>query len=497
MAVAPPVAPARRVPPAGSPAIVLGRVGPVLRRRPTLLWWGTAGACFLLYAALSVSRQENLLSSGYDLGIFDQAVRSYADGHLPYAALKGSAHYSVLGDHFSPILLLLVPFYWVCRSADTLLVAQAFLLAVAVVPLARWAHRELGIEAAAVVAFGYGSSWGIASAVGFDFHEVCFAVPLLAFSVEALAAGRWRAAVLWALPLVLVKEDLGATLAVIGLLVAWGGPRLLGLATAVFGLCASAVEVLVLIPMADTSGAGYAYWAKSAGVTTPVHYSLVHRLEAIPYHLFFPHAKLETLIALLAPTAFLALRSRLALIAVPTLIWRFESWTGAYWGTSFHYSADLMPIVFAALIDALAAGRRRGWSARSIRVALAVSLAVSGFMVSRHAFSALMDGSTWQVSAQATAARRIASLVPDGATVAADNQLAPQLTDRTTVFLFPNYPDPGLPTAQYLIADPADPATWPDRPSVYERDLALARAHGYRRIASDDGYILLELTPHQ
>ena len=454
-----------------------------------------AGFFFLAYTVLSITRQESLLTSGYDLGIFDEAVRSYAGGHLPYAALKGSTHFSVLGDHFSPVLVLLVPFYWILPTADTLLVAQAFLLAVALVPLARWAHRELGAEAAAVIAFGYGSSWGIAAAVGFDFHEVCFAVPLIAFSLEALAAQRWRTALLWALPLVLVKEDLGFTLAVIGLLVAWKGPRLLGLAAAAFGVAASLLEVLVLIPLA--ADGGYAYWSKSgisaggAGGSAAVHPSVLHQLLAVPHNLFLPHVKLVTLITLFAPTAFLALRSRLALVVVPTLLWRFLSDTPVYWGLGYHYSADLMPVVFAAFIDALARGRRQGWSSRRIRAALVVSLLVTAVLIPDHALGALSRPKTYAIPPLATAARSLAGRIPNGATVAADNDVAAQLTDRTTVFLFPSYPDPGLPTAQYILTDPATPDGWPYRVAVYRTDVAQALAHGYRQIGSDDGFVLL------
>ena len=44
---------------------------------------------FLLYAALSVSRQLQLRTTGYDLGIFEQAVRGYAHLGPPVAELKG------------------------------------------------------------------------------------------------------------------------------------------------------------------------------------------------------------------------------------------------------------------------------------------------------------------------------------------------------------------------------------------------------------------------
>ena len=81
-----------------------------------------------------------------------------------------------------------------------------------------WARRSLGTSAAVTVGVIYGLSFGIASAVGFDFHEIAFAVPLLAFCLSALGQGRLGQAAAWALPLVLVKEGLGVTaVAVIGL----------------------------------------------------------------------------------------------------------------------------------------------------------------------------------------------------------------------------------------------------------------------------------------
>lgn len=81
-------------------------------------------------------------TTGFDLGIFEQAVRSYSHGQLPVSELKGPG-FPLLGDHFSPVLATLVPFYRLWSSPILLLVAQAALFAVAVVPLASWAQRTV------------------------------------------------------------------------------------------------------------------------------------------------------------------------------------------------------------------------------------------------------------------------------------------------------------------------------------------------------------------
>src|SRR5690348_8114892 len=140
---------------------------------------------FAGYATLSVLRHMRLRSTGYDLGIFEQAVRGYANGGPPVADLKGPG-FDLLGDHFHPILALLAPAYRVFPGPVTLLVAQAALLAVSVVPVTRLALDRFGRSPSLAIGTGYGLSSGLQSTVGFDFHEVCFAVPLLAFSVTAL-----------------------------------------------------------------------------------------------------------------------------------------------------------------------------------------------------------------------------------------------------------------------------------------------------------------------
>lgn len=140
-----------------------------------------------------------MASLSWDLGIFEQVVRAYAQLRAPVSDLKGPG-FLILGDHFSPVTALLGPLYRLFPSPVTLLVAQAALFALSAVPVTRAAARLLGRRGGLALGLAYGLSWGIQRAVDFDFHEICFAVPLIAFSLEALLAQRPRAALWWALP---------------------------------------------------------------------------------------------------------------------------------------------------------------------------------------------------------------------------------------------------------------------------------------------------------
>ncbi|MFJ9648410.1 DUF2079 domain-containing protein [Streptomyces sp. NPDC101206] len=457
---------------------------------PALPWCLAAGF-FLVYATLSVRLHRRMLTSGYDLGIFEQAVRSYAGGHLPVSALKGPG-FRLLGDHFSPVLAALAPFYRLVPSPVTLLVAQAALLAVSVVPLSRWAHQAYGTAAGLVVGLGYGASWGIATAVEFDFHEICFAVPLLAFSVTALGNGRWRAAAAWALPLLLVKEDLGATVALIGAYIAWRGPRRLGLATAAVGIAGTLLEVLVIIPAFNPEHR-YAYTGVLTGGGAGG--GVLARLLHLPLDLITPQPKATTLVLLLAPVAFMALRSPLIVLALPTLAWRFLSDTPAYWGTVYHYSAVLMPIVFGAFVHCLGlwAPGDSAQDRRTVRVALTISAAATLLLLPQFPLARFADRATWQTPPRAAAAHRLMDRIPDGATVAASNRLVPQLTHRCTVTLFGF---PGIPlTAEWIVVDAQNPMGFPLSAEDEARALRDARDAGWRTVAEDDGFVLLRRSP--
>ena len=141
--------------------------------------------------------------------------------------------FSVLGDHWSPILAVLAPLYWVSNTPVNLLVAQAVLFALAIPPVWMFSRRAFGggtraTVAAYLVSASYALSWPIASAVGFDFHEVAFAPVLTAVALERLQAGRLRTAFLALAGLLLVKEDMGFLVAGIGIYVAVARPRVAG-----------------------------------------------------------------------------------------------------------------------------------------------------------------------------------------------------------------------------------------------------------------------------
>ncbi|MEF9883012.1 DUF2079 domain-containing protein [Streptomyces sp. P9-A4] len=119
-----------------------GVVASLSRRHDVLLTL----LCFVVCCGIGFQSWTAMRLTGFDLGIFDQAVRAYAHFELPRSPIKNVHHefppgFSLLGDHFTPALALLAPLYWLWDDPRVLVLAQAALFA-AGVPVVRRIARH-------------------------------------------------------------------------------------------------------------------------------------------------------------------------------------------------------------------------------------------------------------------------------------------------------------------------------------------------------------------
>ena len=425
-------------------------------------WWlPTVIACAVgaLYVCYSVAQWRALVASSWDLGIFTEAAQAYSRFEAPIVPIKGPG-YNLLGDHFHPLLALLGPIFRLFPSALTLLVVQDVLIAVSVLPIARFAQRLLGRGGALLVGLAYGLGWGLQGAVAAQFHEVCMAVPLLAFGGVAFVQRRWGACMAWLAPLVLVKEDLGLTVFVAGLALAWrrrGEGRsgvLRSLAYALFGIVAFVVTVKVLLPAMNPAGTwAYSLDGAASGAGTPTAGTTAAR--AIPSLwdiLTTPSVKLVTLLVLLAGAGVVGSASPWFALVLPTLAWRFAGSVEAYYGwDSWHYNAVLVPIAACSLLDVMSqwlapecaaaetgadsedeapASSNRGWRVVAWVVACvpAVSLALTASALPLWQLPSLTE------DPRMAAAQGALDAVPEGVSVETDTTLLARLVPRRDVY---------------------------------------------------------------
>jgi len=505
-----------------------------------------------LYCVFALAQFYTFRTSSYDLVIFDEAVRSYSHFLPGTSIIKGlhngfGPHFSELGDHWSPILAALAPFYWIFSGPQTLLVAQAVLFALAIPPLWVFTRRAFGggkgggggrkaTVAAYLVSVAYALSWPIASALAFDFHEVAFAPLLIAIALERLQAGRLRTALIALAALLLVKEDMGLLVAGIGIYLAAARPRvvrrqvLVGCLLIVGGLLDTVIATYVLIPaFGGRSDYYWAYTALGANGQQAVGHLVTHPLSSLKL-LITPRVKLVTMLWLFGAFCFLPLRSPIALATIPLLLERMmANLFGNWWVTSYQYNAYLVVILACAAVDGaarldrsllfrryLAGGRAgqlespeaaaadgqdtgrvpeprpgRGTPGTVALGCAAAMCAVAVFLVPRFAFGPALHPSFYRRTPAANVEAAAAAAVPSGVVVAATNFVGPALSSRDTVLLWDG--DGGTPPlgAPWVVANiRARQFTFR---SVLEQKqrVALLERSGYRVVFRRRGYIVL------
>jgi uncharacterized membrane protein len=242
--------------------------------------------------------------------------------------------------------------------------------------------------------------------------------------------------------------------------------------------------MLVILPAVNASG-GYDYWAKLS------HHPVLEVLGTSAGE------KLVTLALTIAVSGLVALRSPMVLVALPTLAWRFASDDANYWGTVYHYSADLMPIMVAAMIDGLIRIRKRNRPSSRwiVPASLGVAVLFAAALLPSHSFAQFATAQFWQPNPQTAAITNALSRIPDGATVSASDNLIPQLTSRDSVTLFGLRPLASV-RPQWIVVDPNSTRHFDVTRAAEQRDLLSAEANGYRIAFSQNDITLLARATH-
>ena len=327
----------------------------------------------------------------WDLAIFSELAKAYAHFQTPIVPVKGDG-YNLLGDHFHPILILLGPIWRLFPTPLSLLITQDLLLAFSAWPLTRLASRLTNQWVAGGLGLVYVLSWGMQGAVAAQFHEIAFAMPLLAYASVAFVERRWGAVTAWSVPLVLVKEDMGLTVLMIGVAViltsavpAWyrtctvirpggrGADGLdaagdaagnaagsapqddaarnrrrglrLGVGMIVGGIAAFLFAIQVFLPAFNINGVWDYGLSSQDQPTSP---------DALTQ-------KATVVVMLILTSGIVGVTSPWLLVVLPTLAWRFLGSVEFYWvWDNWHYNATLMPIALGALLDVVARRRAQG-----------------------------------------------------------------------------------------------------------------------------------------
>ncbi len=323
--------------------------------RRLALVWGAAALHAAIFFALGVDRYLTHHSL-VDFGVFTQVTASAFSTFS--STWEGVTHWGV---HFSPILLLCVPFVLATHSGLALTAIQAVAIALAI-PAVYLIARRRALPRVALLAAAVAFLYPPLAALDFtDFHETVFEPAAALWLLWAIDRRLWPAAFAFAAVLLAIKEDQAIVLGVIAIaaIVVFsrrgegGGVR--------FGIVALSASAVVFVAyfiavrhipgaLAPRETARFYAWSWQQIATWGV--------RTLPDRVGY-------LLLALVPLAFVPLLSPLALLAVPGLAECVLSREVGPFTPGSHYAGAWIPYLLAAF--AVEAPRLRlRWSVASV-----------------------------------------------------------------------------------------------------------------------------------
>lgn len=167
---------------------------------------------------IMVYRTKILYTSTYDFGIYAQMFYNMKNLNGMLTTLERSILLSHNAVHFSPIYYLMLPFYLIYPSLETLQVLQVVIVAIGVIPIYLISkHLKLNRTIMFLVITMYVFHPAIVSSSFYDLHENCFLPPLLLFVFYYGLKHQWVCLIISFTLTLMIKEDAGLYLVFIGL----------------------------------------------------------------------------------------------------------------------------------------------------------------------------------------------------------------------------------------------------------------------------------------
>lgn len=461
----------------------------VALRRGGRIAFGLAAAYFIVYSALAVLRHESYHSFGFDLGLFDQVFWNTTQGR-PFESTMSQAlpvPHSLLGDHFSPIFLALMPFYYVFPHPETLLIIQTFALALGAWPVYLLAKLKLPP--------GYALAWvavyflfvPLAFINLYDFHEVALSVAPLGFALYFLEKGQRVWFLISLLITFLVKEEMALVGAGFGLYALIGKRDWkLGIGVLVGSLVAFAAVIQLAIPY-FAEGRSYPYiklrYAEVGGSPTGVVTTLVTNPLRIVRALLEPK-KIYFAIAIFGPVLGLsAVAGWASVVFLPTLGYLLLSNYEPQYSFTSQYSAPLIPLVIGTAIIALTHLPKSAM--RPVMAAVLASSIIFSWAFGDMPFSRKFDRNLFTTQSRyALFARQLVRIGPD-ATVSAENGFPSHFAERRYIY---DYGFEGTQAAEWVVLD-YEGTNY--NIAAFNAQVASVEAAGFVEIAGGYGLALL------
>lgn len=440
---------------------------------------------YLIYVGtlsfISCLRHWTLETRAFDHGIFMQAIWNTTQGDFLYSSLKGGIN--LMGDHVSPLLVLLAPLYQLFPYAETLLILQVCVSASCIYLIAYVAKSKLDNKALALIfALIYCFYLPTRGALHQDFHPEVLVEPFMILAFIFLE----RRKIFWFLLCLLIvispKENMLGISFILGFYAFFfKRMRWMGSLVMIFSVVLFLFNILWVVPYFSRQAyfyeGGYRHLWKD-GIFNGI--AVLFNAESLGY-----------ILKTYAPFLFLSFFNLPTFIlTLPILAQNVLSANPMVRSFAHHYTTGLTPFLFISSIYGFYyVTNRFNWlSKRKIFLALVLLL-----------INIIRSGPSeyyyfWQIlqhrSPHVELIRKKLREIPPRASVLTHNNFIPQIANRKEVYQFDYLTAPTKgELAQQVSADYVifDQSFWEPGTLAYEPTQAELKALGYEELLDQDG----------
>lgn len=410
------------------------------------------GIYTLLFSYLSILRYNSFNANTFDLAIMIQTIWNTSHGRILEESINlGMPMARIWLAHKEFIFLPIALIYRVFSFPETIFIIQTLFLSLGAIPVYWLAKDKLKSP---VIATGFAFSYLLYPAMQntnlFDVHGVVFATSMLLFTFYFLQKENIVLCGLFAFISLLCREDAALILFMYGLFsIVFLRKKGFGIVMSVVGLFWFFMHykgIALLRPMLDLPKI-------PVGHEAPSHWRHLDAVSDDPlYPLKFLAKKhnITYFINLFGPVGFLSLFSPFTLIlAAPAFAINLLSDYYFTHGIKHHYTSTITPIIFIAAIygskNILAFLEQRIIKSKEVtqfRKRFFILLTIGVLVLSVVFFlskSTVFDARHWKVTEHHRIINKVISMIPEQASVSAENSLAYHAAHRRELYLFPEH----------------------------------------------------------
>ena len=455
----------------------------------------------LAFALISLVNHHLFRTHALDLGMMNHALHSFSEfnANTFTLGLTEADEKPFLGTHFSPVMFLYVPVYWLLGNSSLLFIQIAAMLLGGIGVFRAAQSAGLGDRLSMWAGFHFYAIWGIYSALEFDFHNNVMGAMLLPWLWHFLAQRRKVSAALVLTIILACQENMGLWMVffLLGFLLherslfkreslrfEW---PLIVVSALYFGLALGWIMPTIA---GDSQFAAVSVQRMGRGGWDIARNMLSHPLQVVQHLFTCDHpdapAKVEFHWMMMIAGGWACLRHpQFLCMLIPIYAQKMLSNAPSFWGVGRQYSIEFVPIISLAVVFLASKHRRLFQAIYPLLFVVTLGSTIVKFKERKDFFKRecidLFYAPHYETHLDLAVVRDVLSNIPDDISLSVSSSLAPHLANRPILRLFPQEQDADM---IVLVNDPGN--EWPLTETQFQDHIA--------RLKASDRHILVEET---